>query len=162
HLAEAKGISPSAIEQLRTERNMLYSTLLSQRPLIMDGVQEVIQVLHRIYVMGIVTSSRQDHFMLIHHTTDLLQYFQFVLTASCYMQSKPHPEPYLLAAERSGCRKEECLIIEDSERGLKAAMEARIRCIVVPTEFTRESNFAGAYKVLENLTELLSEPLLSR
>jgi beta-phosphoglucomutase-like phosphatase (HAD superfamily) len=73
------------------------------------------------------------------------------------MHSKPHPEPYLLAVKRSGFRKEECLVIEDSERGLMAAKAAGLRCIVVPSEFTRGSSFAGAYKVLENLREPLAE-----
>jgi beta-phosphoglucomutase-like phosphatase (HAD superfamily) len=85
-----------------------------------------------------------------------LPYFHFVLTASDYTHSKPHPEPYLLAVERSGFRPEECLVIEDSERGLTAALAAGLRCIVVPNAFTRGSNFAGAYKVLESLTELLT------
>jgi HAD superfamily hydrolase (TIGR01509 family) len=110
-----------AIEQLRHERNILYSTLLCQEPLIIAGVQQVLDALHGTYVMGIVTSSEQDHFALIHQTTGLLPYFRFVLTAGDYTHSKPHPEPYLLAVERSGCRKEECLVIEDSERGLTAA-----------------------------------------
>jgi len=75
----------------------------------------VLDALHGTYVMGIVTSSEPDHFALIHQTTGLLTYFHFVLTASDYMHSKPHPEPYLLAVKRSGCCKEECLVIEDSE-----------------------------------------------
>jgi HAD superfamily hydrolase (TIGR01509 family) len=157
HLAAEKGVSPSAITQLRRERNALYSTLLCQEPLLMAGVREVLDALDGIYVMGIVTSSEPDHFALIHQQTGLLPYFQFVLTASDYMHSKPHPEPYLLAVERSGCRKEECLVIEDSERGLMAATEAGLRCIVVPSAFTRGSTFAGAYKVLESLTDLLAE-----
>jgi HAD superfamily hydrolase (TIGR01509 family) len=157
HLAAEKGVSLSTIEQLRYERNTLYSKLLCQEHLIIAGVREVLDALHGTYLMGIVTSSEQDHFVLIHQTTGLLTYFHFVLTARDYMHSKPHPEPYLLAVERSGFRKEECLVIEDSERGLMAAKEAGIRCIVVPNEFTRGSNFAGAYKVLESLTELLAE-----
>ena len=86
-----------------------------------------------------------------------MPYFHFVLTASDYTHSKPHPEPYLLAVERSGCRKEECLVIEDSERGLMAATAAGLRCIVVPSGFTRGSNFAGAYKLLASLTDLVAE-----
>src|SRR5262245_66046602 len=62
HLAEAKGVCLNAIEELREERNTLYSTLLSQQPLIIDGVREVLHVLHRTYVMGIVIRSRNDHF----------------------------------------------------------------------------------------------------
>ena len=86
-----------------------------------------------------------------------LPYFQFALTSGDYKNSKPHPEPYLKALERSGCRREECLVIEDSERGLIAAREAGLRCIVVPSELTRGRNFDGAYKVLESLTELLPD-----
>jgi HAD superfamily hydrolase (TIGR01509 family) len=157
HLAAAQGLSPSAIEQLRHERNTLYRTLLGQEPLLLAGVREVLHALHGIYVMGIVTSSEHDHFARIHQTTGLLPYFHFVLTAGDYTHSKPHPEPYRLAVERSGCRQEECLVIEDSERGFRAAQAAGLRCIVVPSEFTRGSNFAGAYKVLGNLTELLTE-----
>jgi HAD superfamily hydrolase (TIGR01509 family) len=159
HLAADTGLSPSAIAQLRHERNALYSTLLCQESLLMAGVREVLDALDGIYVMGIVTSSEPDHFALIHQQTGLLPYFQFVLTASDYVHSKPHPEPYLLAVKRSGCHKEECLVIEDSERGLMAATAAGLPCIVVPSEFTRASNFAGAYKVLASLTDLLAELL---
>jgi HAD superfamily hydrolase (TIGR01509 family) len=107
--------------------------------------------------MGIVTSSRPDHFAIIHRRTGFLKYFQFAITLGDYSHSKPNPEPYLLAIERSGFRAEECLVIEDSERGLTAAKEAGIRCIVIPNEFTRSSNFAGAYKVLGSLKEILTE-----
>jgi HAD superfamily hydrolase (TIGR01509 family) len=157
HLAADKGVSPSVIAQLRHERNTLYRTLLCQEPLLMAGVRDVLDALHGRYVMGIVTSSEPDHLALIHQRTGLVPYFQFVLTASDYTHSKPHPEPYLLAVERSGYRQEECLVVEDSERGCMAAKAAGLQCIVVPSEFTRGSTFAGAYKVLASLTELLAE-----
>lgn len=133
HLAAQQGVSASAIEQLRHARNTLYSRLLRQEPLIIAGIRDVLDALYGTCVMGIVTSSEPDHFALIHQTTGLLPYFRFVLTASDYTHSKPHPEPYLLAVEHSGCRKEECLVIEDSERGLMAAQAAGLQCIVVPT-----------------------------
>jgi beta-phosphoglucomutase-like phosphatase (HAD superfamily) len=44
--------------------------------------------------------------------------------------------------------------IEDSERGLRAANEAGIRCIVIPTPLTAGGNFAGAYRVLERVEQL--------
>jgi HAD superfamily hydrolase (TIGR01509 family) len=84
--------------------------------------------------MGIVTSSRSDHFALIHQRTGFLPYFRFVLTAGDYSRSKPDPDPYLRAIERSGVERDECLVIEDSERGLIAATAAGIRCIIVPNE----------------------------
>ena len=76
HLAAETGVSPSAIEQLRHARNTLYSTLLCQEPLIIAGVQQVLDALHETYVMGIVTGSEQDHFALIHQTPHLPSRFK--------------------------------------------------------------------------------------
>jgi HAD superfamily hydrolase (TIGR01509 family) len=104
--------------------------------------------------MGVVTGSRKDHFDLIHRSTGLLKYFDFVLTASDYTRVKPHPDPYLLAVERSGVGREDCVAIEDSERGLESATRAGIRCIVVPTALTRSGTFVGAHRVLASITEL--------
>jgi len=87
----------------------------SHKSLLIAGVPEVIAALHGTYKMGIVTSSAPDHFALIHQTTGLLSYFRFVIAASDFTHTKPHPEPYLLAMERSGFRKEGGLVIEESE-----------------------------------------------
>jgi HAD superfamily hydrolase (TIGR01509 family) len=142
---------------LHNERNALYSTLLEPEHLVIDGVRDVLEGLNKKYVMGIVTSSQPDHFEIIHRRTGFLKCFQFVLTAKDFLHFKPHPEPYLLTIERSGFPAEECLVIEDSERGLTSAKEAGLRCIVIPNEFTRSSNFNGAYKVMDSLKELLFE-----
>ncbi|MBU4371981.1 MAG: HAD-IA family hydrolase [Syntrophaceae bacterium] len=66
-------------------------------------------------------------------------------------------EPYRLAMERSGCRPEECLVVEDSERGVRAAIAAGIRCIVVPNELTRGGEFAGAWRVFSSCREIPGE-----
>jgi HAD superfamily hydrolase (TIGR01509 family) len=154
HLAAEKGFPPAAIDRMREERNGLYGTLLEREPLVLPGVREVLAALHGHYTMGIVTSSEKEHFGIIHRRSGLLPYFQFVLAHGDFTHSKPHPEPYLLALERSGFRKDECLVIEDTERGLAAATAAGLRCVVVPTELTRGCAFAGAWRVLERLAEL--------
>jgi len=157
HLASEKGVSLEEVEQLRHARHALYSTMLVRESLILPGVRDVLDAVHGSYTMGIVTSSAPDHFALIHQRTGLLPYFDFVLTAGDYVHNKPHPEPYLRAVERSGCRPDECLVIEDSERGLTSAKAAGLTCIVVPGALTRGCAFAGADKVLENLADLVPE-----
>jgi HAD superfamily hydrolase (TIGR01509 family) len=104
--------------------------------------------------MGVVTSSRRDHFDLIHDQTGLLPYFDFVLTAGDYPRAKPYPDPYLAAVERSGVSTGACIAVEDSERGLEAATLAGVRCIVVPTALTRGGRFARAHRVLASVTEI--------
>jgi HAD superfamily hydrolase (TIGR01509 family) len=157
HLAAERGMSPEAVQQLREARSMRYAALLASEPILLPGIRELIESLCGTCTMGIVTSSRPDHFAIIHERTGLLPYFDFVLTSRDYVHSKPHPEPYLRAIERSGCPPEDCIVVEDSERGLIAARAAGLRCIVVPGEFTRASNFSQAYRVLESHADLAAE-----
>jgi len=154
HLLEERGVSAQEIERLRRRRNDLYSELLQREACAIDGVAGTLELLHGKYVMGIVTSSRRDHFDIIHSRCNLLQYFDFILTAADFERVKPHPDPYLAALERSGARPHECVAIEDSERGLQAATDAGIRCIVIPTALTAGGNFASAYRVLERVEQL--------
>ena len=156
HLAEERGFTAAEIEALRNQRNILYGQLLAEAPLVIDGVDRVLESLHGRYLMGVVTSSRKDHFEVIHRNTGLLKYFDFVLTGEDYARVKPAPEPYLKAIEKSGCGPEACLAIEDSLRGLTSAKAAGIKCIVVPTSLTRTSRFDAADRVLENVHELLT------
>src|SRR5712671_990958 len=73
HVAMERGIGPSDIERLRNERNALYGDLLAQAPRLTAGITEVLDALQGKYVMGVVTSSRKDHFDLMHRTTGLLK-----------------------------------------------------------------------------------------
>ena len=154
HLLEERGVAAIDIERLRQRRNDLYSKLLQREACAIDGVAGTLEVLHGKFVMGIVTSSRRDHFDIIHARCDLLQYFDFVLTAADFDRVKPHPEPYLMALRRAGAAPGDCVAIEDSERGLQAATLAGIRCIVIPTPLTAGGNFAGALRVVDRVVDL--------
>ena len=154
HLAEQRGVSPDDIARLRDERNALYSRLLRTESRPIAGVTDVLEALRGTYVMGIVTSSRKDHFDVIHENAGLLKYFDFVLTSGDFARVKPHPDPYLMAIERSGATPDECVAIEDSERGLEAATLAGIRCLVIPTALTRGCRFAGAHGVLAGIGDV--------
>jgi HAD superfamily hydrolase (TIGR01509 family) len=154
HLVEERGVGDAEIARLREERNEIYGRLLRQGPRVLPGIVETLDALRGRYVMGVVTSSRKDHFDLIHEHTGLLQYFDFVLTASDYPRVKPHPDPYLAAVKRSGVGADACIAIEDSERGLEAATLAGVRCMVVPTALTRGGRFAKAQRVLASAREI--------
>jgi HAD superfamily hydrolase (TIGR01509 family) len=107
--------------------------------------------------MGVVTSYRREHFEIIHSETGLLQFFDFVFTREDYTKSKPDPDPFLTAVIQSRLQPAECIIVEDLERGLAAAMSAGIRCLVAPNALTRGNNFSGAYRVLESVNGVAGE-----
>jgi beta-phosphoglucomutase-like phosphatase (HAD superfamily) len=62
-------------------------------------------------------------------------------------------------AERLGVQPEECIVIEDSQIGVDAAIGAGMRCIVTYTVSTKNQAFAGAERILENLGD--DPPLLT-
>ena len=166
HILQARGYSDQHISALRDQRNEYYAELLAQsRTLLIPGVKQAITAASRFGRMGIVTSSRRDHFEQTHQQLqtqghDLLQHFDFVVAEGDYRYSKPAPDPYLAGLEQIGLAADECLVIEDSPRGLRAALAAGLRCIVIRNAFCREYDFPGASHVIEqhhDLPELLSQ-----
>lgn len=158
-LASEQGMSPEVVTQLQEERNRRYSDLLRNGILLMDGVVDTLSRLRNKVRMGIVTSCRREHFDIIHANTDILPYFDFVLTQEDYKGSKPDPDPFLTAMRYCRLAREECLIVEDSERGLVAANAAGIHCIIVPNELTLNSDFTGAWRVVDNIREVVEAVL---
>lgn len=61
--------------------------------------------------------------------------FQTVVTGDQVKHGKPHPEPYLTAAERIGVDPSDCLVIEDSNAGSDAGNAAGAVVLAVPSEF---------------------------
>nr|WP_197983760.1 HAD family phosphatase [Aeromicrobium sp. CFBP 8757] len=58
--------------------------------------------------------------------------FGAVVTGDAVSRPKPHPDPYLLAAERLGVDASQCLAIEDSRTGAASANAAGCHVLVVP------------------------------
>ena len=135
--------------------------MLRQGDTVIDGAEETLANLYGRFTMGIVTGSNPEHFEITHQSTGLLKYFDFVITSLYFTNYKPHPEPYLVGFERTGCSKDECVVVEDSPRGLIAAKAAGIRCLVIPNSLAAGTDFAGAEMVLNDITEVTPELLRS-
>jgi HAD superfamily hydrolase (TIGR01509 family) len=151
HLA---GLSPAAMEEKRSERNRLYSELLRTRAFAVSGAAEVLAALSGRLTTGVVTSSRRDHFDLIHARTGFGRFFEFVVSCGDVRNTKPDPEPYLRALELSGRSPAACVAVEDSERGLAAAKAAGLECWVIPTALTRDGDFRAADRVIGSIAEV--------
>lgn len=155
-VAREAGISEERIRAQRKRRYQIYHQFLKRENIDIPFVIDVLAELARNYKMAIVTTSRREDFNLIHKSRNIVSYMEFVLTVEDYSTPKPSPEPYFAAMNRFGAISKDCIIIEDSRRGLNAALAAQIDCIIVRNSFTSNSNFTGAYKVLDSLVELPS------
>jgi HAD superfamily hydrolase (TIGR01509 family) len=148
-------VTETEIQAARAGRDKRYVELLGAGDLLMAGAAAGVAALAGRFRLAIVTSSEPEPFAAVHARTGLLQHFELALTREQYANAKPDPEPYLTAAARLGVSPSRCLVVEDSERGLRAACAAGIACWVVPSELTRGGRFDGADAVLNDFGDVV-------
>ena len=85
---------------------------------------------------ALATMSRCEQARRVLEVLDLAETFDFVATRDDVEHGKPDPEIYQLVAQELGVPPAECLVIEDSPSGVKAALAAGMWCIAVTTPFT--------------------------
>jgi len=153
-LAEEQGFDTATVEEARQRRNHLYQHYLQTEELAIAGVTEVLAALKESCRMGIVTSARREDFELIHAKRGITDHMEFVLCSGDYGRSKPHPDPYLKGLALFGGKKDEALVVEDSERGLRSAVNAGIDCVIVDNLFTAKHDFSDATHRIRSLNEL--------
>ncbi len=98
-----------------------------------SGVIELLDHLDAIHMpRAIATSSGHGSVTLQLTPHDLLRRFGAIVAAGDYARGKPFPDPFLTAAERLGVSPEDCLALEDSHNGVRAAHAAGMMTIMVP------------------------------
>lgn len=80
--------------------------------------------------------------------------FETVVCRGDAERIKPAPDLFLEAARRLGLHPADCLVIEDSLNGVKAAKAAGMRAWVVPNRVTAALDFSSADRVFPSLAEL--------
>ena len=97
------------------------------------GVHELLGELKaRRIPMAVATSSRAAHALGHLGAAGILSLFEAVVTRDDVVHPKPHPEPYLTASRLLGLPPEQCLAVEDSHVGVRAAHAAGLQTIMVP------------------------------
>lgn len=91
---------------------------------------------------------------------DFLQNFDVIITGDRVTHTKPHPEPYLTAAEKLAVKPEECIVIENAPSGITAAKEAGMFCIAVKTTIQNEQYLKDADLIVEDVSQIPIDRLL--
>ncbi|BAK71068.1 HAD family hydrolase [Aliarcobacter butzleri] len=153
-LAQINQIENDVIEKHRKIRDEYYQEFLLTKDLAIPNVKKVLNNLSKKYKMAIVTTSRRVDFELIHKNRGISDFMEFILCVEDYAKAKPNPEPYLKGLEKFGAKNEETIVVEDSQRGLISAVNAKIDCAIVKNKFTITQDFSKAKYFLETIEEL--------
>ena len=90
------------------------------------------------YPTALATQSHREQARRVLDILGLADEFDVVVTRDDVEHGKPDPEMHLLAARELGVGPEECLAIEDSPAGVKAALAAGAEIVAVTTDLTRQ------------------------
>ncbi len=120
-------------EEYNTNLRQVLATQLMTHVPVKPGVRELLTLLNELEIPTAVATST-GHEAAHHHLNraDLSPHFAAIVTRDDVDNGKPHPEPYLTAAEWLEVEPENCLALEDSHNGVRAAHGAGMQTIMVP------------------------------
>jgi HAD superfamily hydrolase (TIGR01509 family) len=122
---------------------------------LLDGVENLIKDFHRNGMQLIVASSAsKETINRVFTRFDLHQYFSHIVSGEDFPKSKPDPAIFLYAASLSTVPKENCIVIEDSTNGVKAAKDAGILCVGYNSFHSKNQDLKLADLVVNHFDEL--------
>lgn len=126
-------INPREINELANQRFLHKKGILEVR----EGVKEKLDEAKELGLkIGLASSSSREWVEGFLRQFDLWSYFSVIKTKEDVTKVKPNPALYIKALEELEVEPQEALAIEDSANGAMAAVEAGMKCIVIPNQVT--------------------------
>lgn len=147
-------------EDYLPRRQHHYFGILEKGIPVKEGAHEVLSYLKaQGYKVGMATSTPWDTVMDHLTRSDMMGYFDTIVTGDMIQHGKPAPDIYLLAAERLGVDPSVCVGVEDSPNGVRSIHAAGMKAVMIPdmVEPTPEVE-ALVWRKLDCLTDMV--PLL--
>jgi HAD superfamily hydrolase (TIGR01509 family) len=145
------------VEDLIQRKRALFNDAFDSKEdlYLIEGVEKLIQDLHRNGMQLIVASSASKVTIeRVFNRFNLHQYFTHIVSGEDFPKSKPDPAIFIHAADLSVAPKENCIVIEDSTNGIKAAKAAGIFCVGYNSINSKLQDLSLADVVVNHFDEL--------
>src|SRR5918999_3597545 len=124
-------------------RLRIYESLLADPSIVLahrypHNIALLCEVRREGYPTALATQSHREQARRVLDILGLADEFDVVVTRDDVEHGKPDPEMHLLAARELGVEPGECLAIEDSPAGVRAALAAGMEIVAVTTDLTRQ------------------------
>ncbi len=150
------------INSIHKVKNEIYEDYLNESKVeLRPGVLRLIKLLKKNDIrIGLVSSSSEINIKSLLKSLKIKSkdYFDIIAHGDCTKNKKPSPEIYEWALEKLQLSSQSCIAIEDSPRGVESALNANIKVIVTPSDYTTDEIFKNADLVVSHLGEL-NQPL---
>lgn len=159
-ILELGGISLSdeKKEELATKKNSWFVEYIKaiKPEEIFPGVKEMLQELRKKgYKVALASSSKNADMVLT--LLQIKDQFDAIVDGTMITHTKPDPEIFLLAASKLGVEPKDCIVFEDAEAGVEAALAAGMKCVGVGSaEQLRKANFIVKHTADFKMDKLVS------
>lgn len=121
------------VREIEAAKSQYLSVMLEPAPPLKDGLVDLLDHLARRGIRAAVASATaRAEIERRLEAVGLRERFGAVVGGDEVAHGKPAPDLFLLAAERLGVAPPECVVLEDSEAGIRAAAAAGMPAIMVP------------------------------
>lgn len=146
------------IENLhRVKTSKFHEALSSGQIPLRPGIKRLIHELRDAGVrLGIATTTTHSNVTTLLETSldpAAPGWFDVIAAGDVVPRKKPAPDVYRYALRELGEAPGACLVIEDSQNGLRAALGAGLRTVITVSQYTRTHDFSGASLVVDHLGE---------
>lgn len=122
---------------------------------LVNGAKELISMFYtNKYVVQVASSATRPTVDKVIEHFRLQKYFSYRIGGDEVRKSKPDPEIFIKAAQQSASDPKNCLVIEDSKNGVKAAKDAGMHCIGYANPGTGDQDLSAADFVVSSLDEI--------
>ena len=150
------------IEDLISTKRQLFNAAFDKKEdlFLLNGVENLIKELHQNGMqLLLASSSAKMTINRIFNRFNLHQYFTHIISGEDFENSKPDPAIFNHAVFLSQTPKENCIVIEDSTNGIKAAKLAGIYCIGYDSPNSKLQDYSLADIVITDFSELNYEKI---
>lgn len=122
---------------------------------LVNGVEDIIKYFYNNRVTLILaSSSAMVNIDRVFNRFDLNKYFTAKISGADLTESKPHPEIFEKAAVLGNTLRENCIVIEDSDNGVKAANDAGIFVFGYNNPLSEGQTLENADEIIKDFSEL--------
>ena len=151
--------SPEEKNRMSLEKEKQYQKDFKPRLQLINGLDRFLQQAHEAGIkMGIGSAAIMLNIDFVLDELGIRHFFDALVSADNVTDSKPNPETWLQCAEKLGVSPDECLVFEDSIKGVESALNAGMNCVVITTMHAKEQ--FTAYTNIVSFIDDYSSPVL--
>lgn len=143
-------------EKLLERQRFHYYQLYSNVKLFGGAKELILNLKEKKLKLALATSAETKGTNIFLEKFDLRKFFEVIITFGDCEKRKPAPDIYLKTAEKLGVKAEDCLVVEDSPIGVKAAKGAGMKCVAVAHTSSKDELKEADY-IISNLNEFKYE-----